>query len=372
MRAAVLHGFGTLTVDDVPDPVPAPGEVIIDVTCVQPSVTECGLVLGEPIALHAHLARSLKAGPVRFGGHEFCGVVSAVGEGAVGVEVGATVTAVETISCGRCAACRRSRSDACVRPEFIGFTRPGAFAERVAVPAAAVVPIPAGVSASAAAAIQPLAGAIHAHALAEVRPGESVLIIGTGVMGLLGVQVARHGGAGRILAAGRSTAKLALAERFGAEIVRGDVAAAVAEATEGIGVDVVFETAGGAPEVGLAGAETLDLAARCVRRGGRIVLVSVLPDDARVPLARLRNRSVSLLHPASGAGGFSPSGGVFGYALRLLARRDVDVEALVSHRLAGLDEVHKALDITRNKAAHGALGPAQLDLTGGWERPWDS
>lgn len=362
MRAAVLHRFGSLTVDEVADPVPGPGEVIIDVTCVQPSVTECGLIRGEPIALHAHLAKALAAGPVRFGGHEFCGVVTA---GAAGVEVGATVTAVETIHCGRCAACGRGRQDACVRPEFIGFTRPGAFAERVAVPAASVVRVPANVSASAAAAIQPLAGAVHAHAAADVRPGESVLVIGAGVMGLLAVQVARHGNAGAVIVAGRSPAKLALAERFGADAVLGagdDVRRAVLDATDGVGADVVIETAGGPPDAGLAGTATLDLAARCVRRGGRIVVVSVLPQRFEAPVGLLRERSVALLHPRSGAGGYSPTATVFEHALRLVSRGDVDVESLVTHRLHGIDALPEAVEITADKAAHGAINPVQVSL----------
>ncbi|GIJ54610.1 zinc-dependent alcohol dehydrogenase [Virgisporangium aurantiacum] len=364
MRAAVLHGFGKLVVDEVADPVPRPDEVVVDVTCVQPSVTECGLVLGEPIAMHAQLARALADGPVRFGGHEFCGVVSEAGADS-GVAVGATVTAVETIHCGRCAACRRARPDACARPEFIGFTRPGAFAERVAVPAASVVPVPAGVSASAVAAIQPLAGAIHAHAEADIRPGESVLVIGAGVMGLLAIQVARHGNAGVVIVAGRSPAKLALAERFGADVVLGadaDVRRAVRDATDGIGADVVIETAGGPPEAGLAGVATLDLAARCVRRGGRIVMVSVLPQRFEAPVGLLRERSVALLHPRSGAGGYSPAASVFEYALRLVARGDVDVESLVTHRLHGIDALPEAVEMTANKAAHGAINPVQVVL----------
>jgi threonine dehydrogenase-like Zn-dependent dehydrogenase len=388
VRAAVLYGFGDLRVTDVPDPVPAPDEVIVDVACVQPSVTECALIAGEPIAMHTRLATALAAGPVRFGGHEFGGVVSAVGAGVgpgpgagvgVGAGVGAgagdrlrpgtAVTAVETVYCGRCAACRRFRPEACVRPEFIGFTRPGAFAERVAVPAACIVPVPAGVGPGAAAAIQPLAGAIHAHALAEVRPGESVLVIGAGVMGLLAVQVARHGGAGPILVAGRSPAKLALAGRFGADRVFGagdDVAAAVLDATDGVGADVVVETAGGPPGAGLAGATTLDLAARCVRRAGRIVMVSVLPARVDAPLGLLRERSVALLHPRSGAGGYSPTAGVFEYALRLVARGDVDVESLVTHRLPGIEAIPRAVDITADKATHGAINPAQVTVMDGW------
>jgi threonine dehydrogenase-like Zn-dependent dehydrogenase len=372
MRAALLRGFGDVVIGEVPDPRPGPDDVVLDVACVQASVTECMLIAGEPVALHGVLAKRLAAGPVAFGGHEFAGVVREVGARVTGVSPGDRVTAVETIVCGRCTACRHSRPEACVAAEYLGFTRPGALAERILVPASALVPVPAGVSAAAAAAIQPLAGAIHAHGLADVRPGESVLVIGAGVMGLLGAQVARHGGAGLLMVAGRSAAKLALAERFGATAIREHVARAVHDATDGVGADVVIETAGGAPSAGLAGADTLELAARCVRRAGRIVVVSVLPEGSPAPLSLLRGKSVSLLHPSSGAGGFSPSSGVFDYALRLVQRGDVDVEALISHRLRGLDEVPKALEITRDKAAHGALGPAQVDLTDGWERPWHS
>src|SRR5690606_16710375 len=359
MRAAVLHGFGDLRIEEVPDPLPGPHDVVLDVACVQLSVTECMLIAGEPVALHHQLAGALATGPVRFGGHEFAGVVRAVGSAARDVaihdiEVGAQVTAVETIDCGSCGPCRRGRPDACLAPEFIGFTRPGALAEQVVVPASAVVPVPPGVSAAAAAAIQPLAGALHAHATAAVRPGETMLIIGAGVMGLLALQVARRGNAGLVAISGRSLAKLDLARRFGADLVLDAtggpeaVLSAVHEATGGVGVDVVIETAGGSPAVGLAGTDTLDLAARCARRGGRIVLVSVLPDRAPAPLGLLRERGIALLHPRSGAGGYSPTADVFEQALRLVARGDVDVESLITHRLAGIAEAPKAVEITRN------------------------
>jgi threonine dehydrogenase-like Zn-dependent dehydrogenase len=364
MRALVLHGFGHATVEDVPDPVPGPGEVLIDVTCVQPSVTECMLIAGDPVAMHDVLATRLAGGPTRFGGHEFAGVTAGPGP----FPEGTRVTAAETAACGACAACARDRPDACPSPDVLGFTRPGAFASRVAVPAKSLVAVPAGVTASQAAAVQPLAGALHGHAIAEVRPGDSVLILGAGVMGVLHTQVARHGGAGLIMVTGRSPAKRSLAGTAGADLVldaAGDVHAAVLEATGGIGADVVFETAGGAPGAGLAGTSTLDLAARCVRRGGRIVMVSVLPRQATAPLGLLRERAVALLHPRSGAGGYSPGGGAFEQALRLIRRGDVDVDCLVTHRLDGVDALPKALDITRDKAAHGALGPAQVTV-GDW------
>jgi threonine dehydrogenase-like Zn-dependent dehydrogenase len=341
MRALVLHGFGDATVEDVPDPVPGPGEVVIDVACVQPSVTECMLMAGAPVAMHDVLRARLAAGPTRFGGHEFAGHLAD----------GRLVTAVETAPCRACAACRRDRPDACPCPAVLGFTGPGAFASRVAVPAASVVPVPDGVTASQAAAVQPLAGALHGHAIAEVRAGDTVLILGAGVMGVLHTQVARHGGAGLVIVTGRSARKRRLAATAGADLVldaAGDVHAAVLAATGGVGADVVFDAAGDP--------STVELAARCARRGGRIVMVAVLPRHAPAPLSLLRERSVALLHP--------PSGGVavFEHALRLVRRGDVDVDCLITHRLTGIDALPESLDITRDKAAHGALGPAQVAL----------
>ncbi len=365
MRAAVLHGFGDLRIEDVADPVPAPDEVVLDVVRMQPSVTECMLIAGDDVAMHAVLEQRLAAGPTRFGGHEFAAVIERVGANVRDLAPGTAVTAVETIACGRCGACTRSRPDACAGPDVIGFTRPGAFAERIAVPRACVVPVPAGVTAAATAAIQPLAGAIHGHALAAVQPGESVLILGAGVMGLLHLQVARRGSAGLVAITGRSPAKLALASKFGADAVWGadvDVVEAVRAATGGVGADVVFETAGGSSTAGLAGTSTLDLAARCVRRGGRIVVVSVLEREAMAPLGLLRERGVGLLHPRSGAGGYSPGATVFEHALGLVARGDVDVESLITHQLSGLDELPRALEITRDKGTYGAVNPAQVAL----------
>src|SRR5258707_8341257 len=81
MRAAVLHGFGDLRIEEVPDPTPGPHDVVVDVVCVQPSVTECMLIAGDDVAMHSVLAQRLPAGPTRFGGHQFAGPVRAVGSG---------------------------------------------------------------------------------------------------------------------------------------------------------------------------------------------------------------------------------------------------------------------------------------------------
>ena len=270
---------------------------------------------------------------------------------------------------GTCRPCRTGFPSECTSPDYLGFTRPGAFATHVVVPSRCLVAVPDGVSASQAAAVQPLVGAIHSHAAAGVRPGESVLVLGSGVMGLLAIQVARHGQAGLVVATGRSPAKLDLARRLGADLVLGadeDVPTRVREATGGVGADVVIETAGGMVSAGLSGTETLEVAVASARRGGRVVVVSVLPGRAEAPYGLLRERAISLHHPGSGAAGHSASESLFDYALRLISRGDVDVSSLVTHRLDGIDALPHAVEITANKAEHGAINPAQVTASEGW------
>jgi L-iditol 2-dehydrogenase len=109
----------------------------------------------------------------------------------------------------------------------------------------------------------------------------------------------------------------------------------------------------------------MSVAARSVRRGGRIVAVSVLDEDARLPVTLLRERGITLAHPASGAGG-PPGTTVFDHALRLIARGDVDVGSLITHHLDGLDQLGHALEITGNKRKYGATSPAQVHTGHTW------
>lgn len=364
MKAAVLHAFGDLRIEPVPRPTPARGEALIRVTCVQPSITEAMLINGEEVVLHDSLAARLASAPTRFGGHEFVGVLESPAASTRGqrLEQSARVTAVETLACRSCRHCASGRP--CLTPRYLGFTTPGAFAEYVVVPEEALVPIPEGVPDAAAAACQPLVGALHAQAAAQMSEGERILVIGAGVMGLLAVQVAKVHGAGLIAVSGRSPEKLDLAARLGADhIFAGGEVQAVecADVTDGEGFDVVIETAGGARSAGLSGGDTMATAAQAVRRGGRVVVVSVLPDDTRLPLALLREKSVQLLHPTSGRG---EGQGLFQRALDLVRDRHVDVESMITHRLDGLDGLPEALAMTVNKAAHGVINPPQLTLSG--------
>lgn len=371
MRAAMLHGFADVRVEQVPSPRMTAGEALLDVACVQPSVTEAMLIAGAPVALHDTLAAALRRGPVAFGGHEFAAILRDLDPRAAGLtdlRPGARVTAVETESCGRCRACRTAQPQACPAPQILGFTRPGAFADRLVVPATSLVAVPPGVSAAETAAIQPLAGALHALAEARLVPGESILITGSGVMALLIAQVARLAGAGRVIVAGgsRDLGRSLLAPFAEAVLAPGDgVEDCVLDLTGGLGVDVAFDTAGGAASAGLSEGATMALAARSVRRGGRIVVVSVLPDSAQLPLALLRSKYVSLHHPRSGAGAYAVGLSVFDHALALVARGEVDLSPLTAARLEGIDSLPRAVAAALVKDP-ARVGPVQVHTEYSW------
>jgi NADPH:quinone reductase-like Zn-dependent oxidoreductase len=184
-------------------------------------------------------------------GAEFAGVVSEVGDDVSTVSAGDPVTAFQQYACGRCAACARWRPDLCERFVVFGTDRHGGYAERVAVPARAIIPLRGPGDFLVAAAAQCVVSTAWSMVatVAAVRPGETVLVPSAsgGVAGAA-VQAALIAGA-RVIASVGAPEKIAAVEALGADRVfcyrETPVAEAVAEATDGRGVDVVVDTTGG-------------------------------------------------------------------------------------------------------------------------------
>ena len=132
-------------------------------------------------------------------GHEFCGLVEKVGEGVTSFVGSELVTVDPNIACGTCPACRRGRPNLCANLTAIGVTRDGGFAEYVVVPCGQAFILPADLDPVHGAFCEPLACCIHAIDKAQIRPGDSVAILGGGVIGLLMVQLARLAGADQII-----------------------------------------------------------------------------------------------------------------------------------------------------------------------------
>lgn len=246
MHAVVFHEFGhsdVLQLEELPDPEPGPGEVLVDVTAS---------------ALN-HLDVDIREGTSRFPiafphvpGIEPVGRIAALGDGVEGWQVGDRVAVYLIATCGACRYCTTGRESLCTAPDwFVGMGSPGAYAERLTCKATQLVRVPDGLSDAEAAATN-IAFATAWHMLvtrAQLRPGETVLInsVGSGI-GSAAVQVAKLSGAYVIGTSSRAE-KLEQAKELGLDVgidyTREGVAEAVLRLTDGRGVDVAYEHCGG-------------------------------------------------------------------------------------------------------------------------------
>jgi L-iditol 2-dehydrogenase len=260
MLAARLEAQGAMRTVHLPDPAPGPGEVLVRVEAAGICGTDRHLFRGEfpcspPVTL----------------GHEFSGIVVARGDG-VSIKEGIRVTCDPNIACQTCDQCQRGRVNLCRNLVAIGIHRDGGLAGFVTVPAHRAFPLPADLDPRFGAFAEPLACCLHGTDLAAIRQGERVTILGGGVIGLLTMQLARMAGAETMLVT-RQRAKQNLAAGLGADRLAGTAEEARSIWPEG--ADVVMECAGVA--------ETVALAPRLARAGGRVVILGVLPKGEVVP-----------------------------------------------------------------------------------------
>ena len=262
MRAAVYKGGQQFSVEDLPDPTPGPGQVVID-------VNYCA-ICGTDV--HHFLYDIAPPGSVM--GHEYSGVVSSVGQGVTRWAVGDRVVGGggEPPPGGTASPLRRERTNYRLDSASAPVTRVRAYAEKVLMEEWEPVPVPEGVSDEAAAMCEPCAVTVHAVRLSQLKIGDSVVVLGAGPIGLLCMQVARAAGASKVIVSEPAPARAEAARRLGADAVinplEEDAEARVVELTGGTGPDVVFECA--------AAKGTLDQALNMVRRNGQVVLVAIV------------------------------------------------------------------------------------------------
>ena len=187
MRAFVITGPGRGSVRDVADPRPATGQVVVDVERAGVCGTDAEFFAGTMAYLHTGQA----AYPLRIG-HEWSGTVSAVGTGVDPGWLGRRVTGDTMLGCGHCARCVGGRQHLCADRYEIGIRNgwPGALAERLPVPVTALQPLPDEVDAAAGALVEPGGNALRAVRAAALAPGERLLVLGPGTIGLLAAMIA--------------------------------------------------------------------------------------------------------------------------------------------------------------------------------------
>lgn len=254
-----------------PTPTPGPGEVLL-------RVDACGFCHHDLLVMGGTLRRGVTQGVTL--GHEIAGTITDVGDDTPGLRVGDRVVSLLTAACGQCVRCRAGREHRCLAGEGIGHGRDGGFAEYVALPAAALVPIPDGISDEPAALLACPAGvALNGVSAAGISEGSTVVVTGAGGgLGVHSVQIAAMRGA-QVIAVTMSPEKMEELESLGAFVVidagdSPDFSQVVMALTDDAGADAVIDTAGSP-----MWPETL----RCLGQYGRLALLGEVSGDA-VPL----------------------------------------------------------------------------------------
>ena len=271
MKAVRLEAIGQFAIREVPVPTPGPGDLLV-------RVEACGICGTDRHLLHGEFP---SAPPVTLG-HEFCGIVEAVGSAVTGFKTGMRITGDPNICCGRCDQCAAGRINLCRNLQALGIHRNGGFADYMVVPQTQAYDLPLSLPPHHGAFCEPLACCLHGIDIAAIQAGASVVVLGGGVIGLLTVQLARLAGARQVVLSTRQASRRDLASSIGATATVDPGAGDVVEAIAGPGgllpggADVVIECAGVA--------DTVEQSIRLARAGGTVVILGVMPQGAKVAI----------------------------------------------------------------------------------------
>lgn len=246
MKVLLAKGNGELCVAEVEKPVPGPGEILA-------KVAHCGICATDVAIADGTLnlgANMNPVYPVRLG-HEWSGVVVAAGANTRRLKPGDRVISDTGYSCGECKYCLEGAYQNCENGKAIGTIGecwPGAFAEYMLMPERLTFRIPDGVGLDEAALVEPASIGLYGLLRSPVGPGQNLLVIGTGPIGLGGMACAKALGSGKIILAGRKDAKLEIGRSMGADLLvnttKEDLREVVMRETRGEGMDIILDTTG--------------------------------------------------------------------------------------------------------------------------------
>jgi L-iditol 2-dehydrogenase len=324
MRVATLIQDHRLSINELPDPVPAAGEVLIRVSFAG----VCGSDLHAYKGLHP-----FRKPPVVLG-HELAGLVAKVGPGVKRVKPGDLVTVMPSAGCGACPACQGGETNLCLKRRAPGSGDwIGTFAELFRAPAEVVYKVPAGVSAAAAVLAEPLATTCHAARVSGMKAGERVLIIGAGTIGLLAALTFKSMGTARIAVTDVEDFNLGLAGRYTGALAYNAREASLEERIlkdTPEKFDLTLLCANAEPTVRQALALT--------RKGGRIVVLGMFLKPVPLDLLAVTTGELAVL------GSWIYTGRDFQAALDLIASKRYDFDGLITHRRP-LEKAGEALAI---------------------------
>lgn len=320
MKALLLQSAGELSVGAVPRPAPGAGEVLVEVRVAG----ICG----------SDVSRYGKIGPYTaplIMGHEVYGTVAANGSGVTRFKRGDPGVLVPAIPCFKCPSCLNAHYSLCDNYGLFGARRDGGFAGYVTCPETNFFPVPAGMDPEKAVFVEPVATAFHALMRVGIEPGDDVAFFGSGVMGMLGAQVARVMGAGRVFLIDVNRDKLNLASKVAqAELIDaslGDPVEAINRFTGGCGVDVTVEAAGAV--------RTQEQALLVTRKRGRVVYLGISYLPPEMEARSFQNIARRELHVTGSWMSHSHPfpGREWEFALRVLEEDRIDVLDMITHRV---------------------------------------
>ena len=314
MKALLLSKYNELDLTDLPAPVPGAEEILV-------KVAACGICGSD---VHGYDGTSGRRIPPIVMGHEAAGVVAEVGSGVSNFKPGDRVTFDSTVYCGHCEFCLRGEVNLCSNRQVIGvscadYRRYGAFAEYVVVPERISYHLPEALEFHEAAMLEAVSVALHAVRVSEMKGGETTLVIGAGMIGLLTLQAAKAAGASQVLVADIDRSRLERADRLGASqtlLCSGnELVQEVLRRTEGRGVDLVLEAVGRE--------ETIAASIASVRKGGTVTLIGNIQPEVKIPLQAVVSRQIRLQ-------GSCASSGEYPQAMELVSNGKINVKSLIT------------------------------------------
>jgi L-iditol 2-dehydrogenase len=314
MKALLLSEYNQLDIADLPAPVPGVDEILV-------RVAACGICGSD---VHGYDGTSGRRIPPIVMGHEAAGVVAAAGKSVTKFKPGDRVTFDSTVYCGQCEFCLQGDINLCDNRQVIGvscgdFRRAGAFAEYVVVPQRICYHLPEELEFQEAAMLEAVSVALHAVRVSQMKGGETALVIGAGMIGLLTLQAAKAAGASQVLIADIDRSRLERAEKLGADaalLLSGtELVEEILRRTGGRGVDLVLEAVGRD--------ETIAASIASVRKGGTVTLIGNISPQVKIPLQVVVSRQIRLQ-------GSCASSGEYPEAMELLANGKIKVKPLIT------------------------------------------
>lgn len=314
MKAMVLTEYQQLEFTDFEKPEIGATDILVQVRA-------CGICGSD---IHGYDGSTGRRIPPLVMGHEAAGVVTEVGDQVSGFQPGDHVTFDSTVSCGACFFCRRGEINLCDQRKVLGvsceeYRRHGAFAEFVSVPQHICYPLPKDLPFEHAAIIEAVSVAVHAANRTPVALGDTAVVVGSGMIGLLVIQAIRLAGCSQVIAVDLDTGRLELAQQLGADVTlkadEVDVPSEIRKRTNGHGADVVLEVVGTTA--------TVRTAVDCARKGGSITLIGNLSPTIEMPLQSIVTREISVF-------GSCASSGEYPACIDLLQKQAIRVDPLIT------------------------------------------